>query len=56
MREFTFGSYNLLNGGFDDGRDDRLRHQFTVLADLGANAWAFQKCPGREADEHERRA
>ena len=49
MREFTFGSYSLLNGGLDDGRDDRLRHQLTVLADLGADAWAFQDCSGWRA-------
>lgn len=49
MREFTFGSYNLLNGGFDDGRDDRLRHQLTLLADLGADTWAFQECSGWRA-------
>jgi endonuclease/exonuclease/phosphatase family metal-dependent hydrolase len=49
VREFIFGSYNLLNGGFDGGRDDRLRHQFTVLADLGADAWAFQECSGWRA-------
>jgi endonuclease/exonuclease/phosphatase family metal-dependent hydrolase len=49
MREFTFGSYNLLAGGFDDGRDDRLRHQLTLLADIGADAWAFQECAGWRA-------
>ena len=49
MRRFVFGSYNLLNGGFDDGRDGRLRHQLTVLADLDVNAWAFQECSGWRA-------
>lgn len=49
MREFTFGSYSLLNGGLDDGRDDRLRHQLTLLADLGADTWAFQDCSGWRA-------
>jgi endonuclease/exonuclease/phosphatase family metal-dependent hydrolase len=49
VRQFTFGSYNLLAGGFDDGRDDRLRHQLTVLAEVGADAWAFQKCLGWRA-------
>ena len=49
MREFTFGSYNLLAGGFDDGRDDRLRHQLTVLVEVGADAWAFQECSGWRA-------
>ncbi len=46
---FTFGSYNLLAGGFDDGRDDRLRHQLVLLADLGADAWASQECTGWRA-------
>jgi hypothetical protein len=49
MREFTFGSYNLRAGGFDDGRDERLRHQLIVLADVGADAWAFQECTGWRA-------
>ena len=49
MRAFTFGSYNLLAGGFDDGRDDRLRHQLVLLADVGADAWAFQECAGWRA-------
>ncbi len=49
MKEFTFGSYNLWAGGFDDGRDDRLHHQLVVLADLAADAWAFQECTGWRA-------
>jgi hypothetical protein len=49
MREFTFGSYSLHAGGFDDGRDDRLRHQLALLADVGADAWAFQECTGWRA-------
>ena len=49
MREFAFGSYNLRAGGFDDGRDDRLRHQLVLLADVGADAWAFQECTGWRA-------
>jgi endonuclease/exonuclease/phosphatase family metal-dependent hydrolase len=44
--EFVFGSYNLLAGGFDDGRDDRLRHQLSLLAKVSADAWAFQECTG----------
>jgi endonuclease/exonuclease/phosphatase family metal-dependent hydrolase len=46
MREFTFGSYNLRAGGFDNGGDERLRHQLVLLADVGADAWAFQECTG----------
>ncbi len=54
MREFIFGSYNLRAGGFDDGRDDRLRHQLTVLTEVGADAWAFQDCTGwRAAGGHD---
>jgi hypothetical protein len=49
MREFTFGSYNLHAGGFDDGRDERLLHQLALLADIGADAWAFQECTGWRA-------
>ena len=49
MREFAFGSYNLRAGGFDDGRDERLRHQLVLLADVGADAWAFQECTGWRA-------
>jgi endonuclease/exonuclease/phosphatase family metal-dependent hydrolase len=49
VREFTFGSYNLLAGGFDDGRDDRLRHQLALLAEVGADAWASQECSGWRA-------
>jgi hypothetical protein len=49
MREFTFGSYNLHAGGFDDGRDERLRHQLALLADVGADAWALQECVGWRA-------
>jgi endonuclease/exonuclease/phosphatase family metal-dependent hydrolase len=49
VREFTFGSYNLRAGGFDCGRDDRLRHQLAVLTEVGADAWAFQECTGWRA-------
>jgi hypothetical protein len=49
MREFAFGSYNLHAGGFDDGRDERLRHQLILLADAGADAWAFQERTGWRA-------
>jgi hypothetical protein len=49
MRQFSFGSYNLHAGGFDDGRDERLRHQLALLADVGADAWAFQECTGWRA-------
>ena len=49
VKEFTFGSYNLRAGGLDDGHDDRLRHQLTVLTEVGADAWAFQECTGWRA-------
>jgi hypothetical protein len=49
MREFIFGSYNLRAGGFDDGGDERLRHQLVLLADVNADAWAFQECTGWRA-------
>lgn len=43
MRAFTFGSYNWRRGS-GDGEFDRLRRQLVLLADLGADAWAFQGC------------
>jgi endonuclease/exonuclease/phosphatase family metal-dependent hydrolase len=46
MRQITFGSYNLETGGIDGGRDDRLRRQLAMLADAGADVWAFQECDG----------
>ena len=46
MKQLVFGTYNLEHGGFDDGRDDRLRHQLSVLTEVGADAWAFQECTG----------
>jgi hypothetical protein len=49
MREFIFGSYNLRAGGFDDGGDERLRHQLVLLSDVNADAWAFQECTGWRA-------
>jgi hypothetical protein len=49
VKEFTFGSYNLRAGGLDDGRDDRLRHQLTVLTEVGPDARAFQECTGWRA-------
>jgi len=49
MKQLVFGTYNLGHGGFDDGRDDRLRHQLTVLAEVSADAWAFQECSGWRA-------
>lgn len=49
VREFTFGSFNLRAGGFDDDGDDRIRRQLVLLADVGADAWAFQECTGWRA-------
>lgn len=49
--QFTFGSYNVLAGGFDQGRDERLRRQLGMLADVGADGWAFQECVGWAGNE-----
>jgi hypothetical protein len=49
VKEFTFGTYNLENGGLDNGRDDRLRRQLAMLAAVNADAWAFQECKGWRA-------
>jgi hypothetical protein len=46
VKAFTFGTYNLENGGLDGGRDDRLRRQLATLAAVNADAWAFQECKG----------
>ncbi len=46
MTQFTFGTYNLLNGGLDDGSDKRLLRQLTLLAGVGADCWAFQESKG----------
>lgn len=46
MRQLVFGSYNLENGGIDNGRDDRLRRQLALLAAAGADVWALQECNG----------
>jgi hypothetical protein len=46
VRAFTFGSYNLQGGGFDDGQDGRLSRQLVLLADVRADAWVFQECSG----------
>ena len=46
MTEFTCGSYNVLNGGLDDGSDKRLLRQLAMLADAGADCWAFQEAKG----------
>lgn len=50
MRQFTFGSYNLEEGGFDGGQGDRLRRQLEMLAAADADAWALQECVGWAAD------
>jgi len=50
MMEFTYGSYNLENGGIDDGDDTRLRRQLATLAEVGADGWAIQECKGWSAD------
>jgi endonuclease/exonuclease/phosphatase family metal-dependent hydrolase len=42
--ELTFGSYNFEFGGIDDGNDERLRRQLALLAEVQADAWAFQEC------------
>lgn len=49
MTEFAYGSYNLGNGGIDDGDDTRLRRQLAMLAGTGADAWALQECKGFSA-------
>ena len=46
MTQFTFGTYNLLNGGLDDGSDKRLLRQLTLLADVDADCWALQESKG----------
>jgi len=47
MTEFSYGSYNLENGGISDGDDTRLRRQLAMLADAGADVvWAL--LPSRE--------
>jgi endonuclease/exonuclease/phosphatase family metal-dependent hydrolase len=46
MTQFGFGSYNLRNGGLDNGSDKRLLRQLAMLADLDADCWAFQECKG----------
>jgi len=42
--KLIFGSYNLSAGGFDGGRDDRLRSQLDMMAEVGADVWALQEC------------
>lgn len=50
LTEFTYGSYNLENGGIDDGDDSRLRRQLAMLAQAGADSWALQECKGFTAN------
>lgn len=52
MRTFTFGTYNLREGGLDDGSDARLGRQLDMLAAHGADAWAIQECNHWAADRH----
>lgn len=47
---FALGSYNLGNGGIDQGDDRRLRRQLALLAEADADAWALQECKGFTAD------
>lgn len=42
--DFKFGTYNLLEGGCDDGDKTRFRRQLRRLAAHDANAWALQEC------------
>lgn len=44
MRQLTAGTYNFEFGGFDDGKPARLRRQLAMLAEVGADVWAFQEC------------
>jgi endonuclease/exonuclease/phosphatase family metal-dependent hydrolase len=50
MRQLVFGTYNFEFGGIDDGNDARLRRQLAILADVQADAWAFQECSNWQAD------
>jgi hypothetical protein len=42
--DFKFGTYNLLEGGCDDGDRTRFYRQMRRLATHDANAWALQEC------------
>jgi endonuclease/exonuclease/phosphatase family metal-dependent hydrolase len=51
-RQLAFGSYNLENGGLDEGgrRDTRFARQMEMLAEASADVWAFQECKGWAED------
>jgi hypothetical protein len=42
--DFVFGTYNLLEGGIDNGNPTRFRRQLRRLKQHGARAWALQEC------------
>ena len=48
--DFTFGTYNFLNGGIDDGDTTRLHRQLRRLREHRARAWAFQECSSWESN------
>jgi endonuclease/exonuclease/phosphatase family metal-dependent hydrolase len=50
--QLVVGSYNLKNGGIDEGRDARLHRQLAMLAAAGADAWMLQECKWWSADGH----
>jgi endonuclease/exonuclease/phosphatase family metal-dependent hydrolase len=51
MTVFRFGSYNVENGGVDDGDPRRLRRQLAMLAQARADAWAIQEAKHWTDDE-----
>ena len=48
--DFTFGTYNFLNGGIKDGDTTRLHRQLRRLREHRARAWAFQECSSWESN------
>jgi len=46
MTQFTFGTYNLLNGELDDGSDKRPLRQLAGLADVSAGSQTRKSAPG----------
>jgi hypothetical protein len=50
IMDFTFGTYNFLNGGINDGDTTRLHRQLRSLREHGARAWAFQECSSWESN------
>jgi endonuclease/exonuclease/phosphatase family metal-dependent hydrolase len=50
MRQLVVGTYNFEFGGFDQGNPARLHRQLAMLAEVQADAWAFQECSNWQDD------